>query len=204
MNHYSSRFNAHSIILLTYHFLAISQGFNYAAANTSPMGNNTGGGGGFGMVGGGGGGGGGNNTLTPPSSRGSSSGGKRSYADQTLIPCTIRMILKAMTHNTPGGGSGTDDTMLLQDQRPISTVKIIGAVRTVTEQSTNVMYEIEDGTGLLEVKHWIDQNDNSAITQMRMQVCVCLLLYLLFCCFFILLLDLYNFISNFCFSFLSA
>jgi hypothetical protein len=46
-------------------------------------------------------------------------------------------------------------------------VKLVGAVRSVEDFGTNVVYEVEDGTGLEEVKQWLDENDNSAIQEMR-------------------------------------
>lgn len=83
---------------------------------------------------------------------------RRAYDEQTLIPVTARMILTAQ-----GGENG----MTLQDGRELHHVKFIGAVRSHEDASTNATYSIEDGTGLVDVKQWVDANDCPAIIEMR-------------------------------------
>lgn len=117
----------------------------------------SGGGGGFGGGGGGGGysqGGGGGGE-----SQGGGGGNRRSYDEQTLTPITASM---ALATNPDESGS-----MQLTDGRKLYHVKLVGAVRSVEDFSTNVVYEVEDGTGLVEVKQWLDENVNSAIQEMR-------------------------------------
>jgi replication factor A2 len=94
-----------------------------------------------------------------------STGGKsrRNYDEQTLLPVTASMILAASDN---GEGSGT---LVLPDGRKLNQVKLIGAVRSWNEFSTNVVYEIEDGTGLVEVKEWLDDSDCTAILEMRQE-----------------------------------
>ena len=89
---------------------------------------------------------------------------KRNYDDQTLIPVTMQMALNARRDHQ---SDGDDGRLVLQDGRPVSLVKIVGAVRMFEEQSTNVLYRIEDGTGIMEVKQWVDDNDCSAVKEMR-------------------------------------
>jgi len=89
---------------------------------------------------------------------------RRNYDEQTLIPVTISMAFKA--HSDSSGGN---DTLTLEDGRPLHSVKIIGAVRSAEVQSTNIMYTIEDGTGALDVKQWVDDNDAEAIGDMKRQ-----------------------------------
>mmetsp|Transcript_53762 Transcript_53762/g.79899 ORF Transcript_53762/g.79899 Transcript_53762/m.79899 type:complete len:298 (-) Transcript_53762:99-992(-) len=125
-------------------------GFEYGA--TDPMNSGGGAGGGFGNS---------SDMSSPP--RGS---GRKSYDEQTLIPVTIRMCLGATTSQTPGGGGGS---LSLPDGRELHQVKLVGAIRSVEEQSTNITYQIEDGTGLIDVKQWLDAGDNSGVTEMRMQ-----------------------------------
>ena len=125
-------------------------------------GNYGGGGGGYGGGGGGGGfdGGGynaGGGASTPRA--------RKNYDEQTLIPVTVRMILTATsTSNAEGTGS-----LALADGRELHHVKLVGAVRTYEDFSTNVTWGIEDGTGLIDVKQWLDVNDCSAVAEMRQE-----------------------------------
>ena len=115
-------------------------------------GNYGGGGGGFdggGFNSGGGGGG------TPRA--------RKSYDEQTLIPVTARMILQAQ--------STGENSLALPDGRELHQVKFVGAVRTHEEASTNATFSIEDGTGLVDVKQWVDANDCAAVIEMR-QACM--------------------------------
>lgn len=80
---------------------------------------------------------------------------RKATDEQTLIPVTIRMIIDAT-------GS------VLADGREPHQIKLVGAVREVASQSTSNVYSIEDGTGLIEVKEWVDAtNDNSTVARMR-------------------------------------
>jgi len=119
----------------------------------------------------GGGGGGGGGYTNNDNSFGGGGGGtqdsgekksRRSYDEQTLIPVTILMAMKAQTDI-----SGGDGTLVLEDGRPLNMVKIIGAVRSVDSLSTNVQYTIEDGTGCIDVKQWMDDNDSAESTEMK-------------------------------------
>ena len=72
---------------------------------------------------------------------------RRSYDEQTLQPVTVRMVLTAPS---------SDGTVSLADGRQLYHVQIVGAIKTISDNSTNILYEIEDGTGLIEVKKWLD------------------------------------------------
>ena len=109
-----------------------------------------------------GGGGGGYDTGGGGFNGGGTPRARKSYDEQTLIPVTARMILHSSS--TPEG------TLALLDGRELHHVKYIGAVRSFEDQSTNVTFSIEDGTGLVDVKQWIDANDCTAIAEMR-QAC---------------------------------
>jgi replication factor A2 len=146
-----------------------------------------GGGGGFGGGGFGGGGGGGFSQNQPyrPQNQGyqgtpgggggggrgggvqNSSGGRarRSYDEDSLIPVTIRMLLDSR----PEKGDGGTGRMELPDGRVLSNVRMVVAVRNIEEASTNVMYEVEDGTGSFEVKQWMDESECTALTEIRKQ-----------------------------------
>lgn len=42
------------------------------------------------------------------------------------------------------------------DGSPVTQITFVGQVRSVNPQSTNITYKIDDGTGQVEVKKWID------------------------------------------------
>lgn len=118
---------------------------------------------------GGGGGFGGGTPVggTPPTSSGGRSGGgggaRKSNDEQTVQPVTVSMCLGAQL---AADGNGEQ----LADGRKLYHIKLVGAVRSVDDFSTNCLYGIEDGTGLIEVKQWIDANDCAALYQLR-QAC---------------------------------
>mmetsp|Transcript_37929 Transcript_37929/g.56773 ORF Transcript_37929/g.56773 Transcript_37929/m.56773 type:complete len:291 (-) Transcript_37929:95-967(-) len=100
-------------------------------------------------------------------SGGAGGGGRprKGYDEQTLIPVTIKMIKNTVsTSNQEGTGS-----LALTDERELHQVKFVGAIRNCDPQSTNITYEVEDGTGLIMVKQWLDDSDNSALEQMRQE-----------------------------------
>jgi replication factor A2 len=72
------------------------------------------------------------------------------------------MVLNAL--GDPSGGSD----LSLKDGRPLHMVKLVCAVRSSEERSTNVFIDVEDGTGLTQVKVWVNEGDEcSAIAQLR-------------------------------------
>eukprot|EP00536_Pseudo-nitzschia_multiseries_P003635 jgi/Psemu1/252815/estExt_Genewise1Plus.C_570022 len=97
-------------------------------------------------------------------SQGTPSKPRRNYDEQTLIPITISMAYKA--RSDPSGG---DDTLTLEDGRPLHSAKIIAAVRSADVQSTNIMFTLEDGTGTIDVKQWLDDNDSEDIATLKRQ-----------------------------------
>lgn len=117
-------------------------------------GGNYGGGGGYNDSSGGGG-------FNSGGGSGGTPRARKSYDEQTLIPVTARMILTST--NNPEG------TLALRDGRELHHVKFLGAVRSFEDQSTNVTFSIEDGTGLVDVKQWLDVNDCAAIAEMRQE-----------------------------------
>ena len=68
---------------------------------------------------------------------------RRAYDEQTLLPLTVRMVLKSTSPSAEENGNQ------IPDGRKASTVVLVGAVRNVNDLSTNVVYELEDGTGLV-------------------------------------------------------
>ena len=90
---------------------------------------------------------------------GNRGGNRKSYDEQTLIPVTAKMLLSTV----PNG----EGTLALADGRELYQVTIVGAVRSAADNSTNVTYELEDGTGLIEIKQWNTDNDCRALAEMR-------------------------------------
>lgn len=99
--------------------------------------------------------------ASPTKSQGSTNG-RKPYEEQNLIPVTVKMLMNSQ--DQPG------EVHVLPDGREITTIKLIGAIRTVSEDSTNMTFEIEDGTGLIEVKQYVDEGvDNKYVREMRTQ-----------------------------------
>ena len=44
----------------------------------------------------------------------------------------------------------------------ISQITFVGQIRTISTQATNITYKLDDGTGLIEVKQWIDSDADPA------------------------------------------
>ncbi|KJZ79844.1 hypothetical protein HIM_00558 [Hirsutella minnesotensis 3608] len=77
-----------------------------------------------------------------------SQGGGKSYQDESLRPVTIKQILEAEE-----AFSGADFKI---DGSPVTQITFVGQVRSVNPQPTNITFKIDDGTGQIEVKKWID------------------------------------------------
>jgi replication factor A2 len=138
--------------VLARHFHDFYKGMDY-------QGGGFGGGGGTPMMMGGGA------SQSPPVSSSGGRGGRtrRSADEQTVQPVTISMIQSAAA---PSGSD--DDGLQLADGRKLYHVKIVGAARSLEHFSTNCIYNIEDGTGLMEVKQWADANNEcQAIQDLR-------------------------------------
>ncbi|KAJ9132523.1 Replication factor A protein 2 [Pleurostoma richardsiae] len=75
-------------------------------------------------------------------------GGGKGYADESLRPVTIKQLID-LEEAYPGADFAIDG-------RPITQVTIVGQVRQVNPQPTNITYRLDDGTGLIDVKKWVD------------------------------------------------
>ncbi|KAK4640419.1 Replication factor A protein 2 [Podospora bellae-mahoneyi] len=83
------------------------------------------------------------------SQQGSQGQSKRSTIDEYLRPVTIKQI-----HDAKAGYNESEITI---DGFPVSTVTLVGQVRSVQPQTTNITYKIDDGTsGTIDVKKWVD------------------------------------------------
>ncbi|KXJ92183.1 hypothetical protein Micbo1qcDRAFT_134259 [Microdochium bolleyi] len=90
-------------------------------------------------------------------SQGGSQGGQKNFADESLRPVTIKQIIDAEQ-------SSPEDPFRIDGQE-ITQVTFVGMVRSISPQTTNITYKIDDGTGVIEVKQWLDsdkQDENSS------------------------------------------
>lgn len=83
----------------------------------------------------------------------STPGGRSNYGKDTLRPCTIKQILDAQQPHP--------DAEFKIDGTEITQVTFVGQIRNISTQTTNITYKLDDGTGTIEVKQWID-SDTSA------------------------------------------
>ncbi|PQE13698.1 replication factor A2 protein [Rutstroemia sp. NJR-2017a BVV2] len=77
-----------------------------------------------------------------------SPGGSKTYGKDTLRPVTIKQILDAVQPHP--------DADFKIDGVEVTQLSFIGQVHSVSKQATNNTYKVDDGTGLIEVKQWID------------------------------------------------
>ncbi|KAF4549130.1 Replication protein A-like protein [Elsinoe fawcettii] len=105
--------------------------------------------------------GGGYSTTSYNSAGGADSGGflpggsqdspnaKRRYGKDTLRPVTIKQIhLAELPH--------PDADAYLLDGQECTQITFIGQIMNISQQATNVTYKIDDGTGQIEAKVWVD------------------------------------------------
>lgn len=83
---------------------------------------------------------------------------RRPTEEKSLVPVTIGMAKKA-TNN------------ILQDGREPEQIKIVGAVCDAANKSTSVEYVLEDGTGKIIVKDWVEEG-NKVKEQMSSEAAV--------------------------------
>ncbi|CAL8578446.1 Replication factor A protein 2 [Xanthoria parietina] len=74
--------------------------------------------------------------------------GNISQSKDTLRPCTIKQVLDA-TQPHPDAEFKIDDIEVQQ-------ITFVGQIRNISTQATNITYKLDDGTGTVEVKQWID------------------------------------------------
>lgn len=84
-----------------------------------------------------------------PGSQNDSPNAKRSYGKDTLRPVTIKQLVEAH-HPHP------DADHFIIDDSDATSVTFVGQIRNISKQTTNVTYKLDDGTGIIEVKEWID------------------------------------------------
>ncbi|OLN81224.1 Replication factor A protein 2 [Colletotrichum chlorophyti] len=82
------------------------------------------------------------------SQQGSQSGGNKTYSEESLRPVTIKQIIDA-EEAYPGADFRIDGATVTQ-------VTFVAQIRQISPQPTNITLKLDDGTGLIEVKKWVD------------------------------------------------
>ncbi|KAI2686290.1 hypothetical protein CBS147355_1777 [Penicillium roqueforti] len=84
-----------------------------------------------------------------PGEANSPAGGKTGDRDnKTLRPVTAKQVLDA--------SQPFPEAPFQIDGADVANVLLMGQIRNISSQSTNVTYKIDDGTGEVEVKKWVD------------------------------------------------
>ncbi|KAL8848176.1 MAG: hypothetical protein Q9221_006784 [Calogaya cf. arnoldii] len=76
--------------------------------------------------------------------------GNISQSNNTLRPCTIKQVVEA-TQPHP-------DALFKIDDVEVEQITFVGQIRNISTQTTNITYKLDDGTGTVEVKQWIDSD----------------------------------------------
>ncbi|KAA6407743.1 MAG: replication factor A2 [Lasallia pustulata] len=81
--------------------------------------------------------------------------GKGTYGKDTLRPVTIKQLLDAQQPH-PDAEFKIDDVEITQ-------VTFVGQIRNISTQTTNITYKLDDGTGTVEVKQWVDSDATTSL-----------------------------------------
>ncbi|RYP58705.1 hypothetical protein DL769_008836 [Monosporascus sp. CRB-8-3] len=81
------------------------------------------------------------------SQAGSQAAGK-GYSDESLRPVTIKQLIDA--------DQPYPDANFRIDGVEVTQVTLVGMVRAISPQTTNVTFRLDDGTGVIEAKQWLD------------------------------------------------
>ncbi|CAD6504761.1 BgTH12-00264 [Blumeria graminis f. sp. triticale] len=77
-----------------------------------------------------------------------SPGGSKTYGKDTLRPVTVKQIIEAQQPHP--------DSDFKVDGIEVTQITFVGQIQAVSSQATNTTFKVDDGTGLIEVKQWID------------------------------------------------
>ncbi|PPR03617.1 hypothetical protein CVT24_007733 [Panaeolus cyanescens] len=113
-----------------------------------------------GYYGGNGGAGGGGYLQSPFSASGSPSGGRqRTEIQESLRSLTIAQLNKASQLHSEADWK--------VDDMEIGQVTVVAHVVSMQTQTTNTVYVLEDGTGQIEARHWIDEGTGSRLGDIK-------------------------------------
>ncbi|PSN72842.1 replication protein A, subunit RPA32 [Corynespora cassiicola Philippines] len=80
-----------------------------------------------------------------------SPGGRRDFGQDTLRPVTIKQLVDAEIMG--------DETRI--DNHLLTQITLVAQIRNVVTQTTNTTYKLDDGTGSIEAKQWMDAEAES-------------------------------------------
>jgi len=91
-----------------------------------------------------------------PSNTDSPSGKKKfsGPVNQSLTPLTIKQVLNA-------SNVSPDDSSFKVDGKELNQITIVGVIQSASENTTNLSFNVEDGTGSIEVRIWLDAEEHS-------------------------------------------
>lgn len=92
-------------------------------------------------------------------------GSFQTYGDESLRPVTIKQLAD---WNEPFPGA---DVQI--DGVPLTQLTLVGQIRKINPQATNITYTLDDGTATIDVKKWVDAeraDDSDAEFQVDQQV----------------------------------
>lgn len=69
--------------------------------------------------------------------------------------------------NAPSAASGEQTFSI--NGHDLHQVTVVGLILSADEQNTNLQYTLDDGTGDIVVKMWVDQDSEEAIVERRAQ-----------------------------------
>ena len=72
----------------------------------------------------------------------------QTYGKDTIRPVTVKQALDALQPHP--------DADFKIDGDNISQITFVGQIRSIATQTTNITYKVDDGTGIIEVKQWVD------------------------------------------------
>lgn len=82
---------------------------------------------------------------------------KKKRDTQSLLPVTIRQL-----HDAKPSAQDPTDSRLKIDGKEVAQITLVGLILQVNVQATNVEYMIDDGTGKIKVKVYIDSDDDNS------------------------------------------
>ncbi|OBZ81776.1 Replication factor A protein 2 [Choanephora cucurbitarum] len=88
---------------------------------------------------------------------------RKPMGEQTLRPLTVKQIKNAEVPQ--------ENTFRI-DSADVTQMTIVGVIRNIQELATNYVYTIEDGTGAIDVRKWVDQNETPEDADARRELTV--------------------------------